>query len=209
MDAIELLKSDHQEVTKLFQRYSASRNGRGGREIVARICQELDVHTHIEEEIFYPAVREADAQLAEQVQEALREHARVKQQIAALQGVEEQDMEGMMTTLQQDVEHHVTWEEGEMFPRVAEVMNERQRAELGQRLQARKRELTGEAARPARRASARSRRAGTGRAAGAGRKTSSQRGRRTKAGRRELRSAAAKSRARKTKKKSARGGRRR
>jgi hemerythrin superfamily protein len=200
MDAIELLKKDHQEVTKLFQRYSGSKNGRGERAIVEAICKELDVHAQIEEEIFYPAVREADRQLAEQVEEALREHARVKQQVAALQGAQD-DVEGLMTTLQQDVEHHVTEEEGEMFPRVAEVIGERQRTELGQRLQARKRQLMGETARPARRAAARRSRAGTGREARAGRKTASQRGRRTKT--------SAKSRARTTKKKSARGGRRR
>jgi hemerythrin superfamily protein len=206
MDAIELLKKDHQEVTKLFQRYSGSKNGRGAREIVDRICKELEVHTHIEEEIFYPTVREADRQLAEMVEEAFREHARVKQQVAALQAGQD-DADGMMTTLQQDVEHHVTEEEGEMFPRVAETIGERQRTEMGQRMQARKRELMGETARPARQATARSRRASTGRKVRAARKTSSQRGRRTKTSRRQGRTSAANSRARKTKKKSARAGR--
>jgi len=204
MDAIELLKNDHQEVTKLFQRYSGSKNERGAKAIVEKVCKELDVHALIEEEIFYPAIREADEQLAQQVQEALREHARVKEQVAVLQGAgAEDDVDGMMTTLQQDVEHHVTEEEGEMFPRVAEVIDERRRTELGRRLQARKRELMGEPVRPARRA------AGKTRKARAGRKASSPGGRRTKTARRHATTSAAKSRARKTKKKAARGGRRR
>lgn len=210
MDAIELLKKDHQEVTKLFQRYSGSKDRRGAKGIVEKVCRELEVHALIEEEIFYPAIREADRQLADQVQEALQEHARVKQQVAALQRADE-DVEGLMTTLQQDVEHHVTEEEGEMFPRVAEVLDERRRTELGRRLQARKRELQarkrelmGETDRPARRA------AGKTRKAGGQRRASSRRGRRTRSTRRQAKAVGTKSRARKTtKKKAARGGRRR
>lgn len=202
MDAIELLKKDHQEVTKLFQRYSGSKDRRGAKGIVEKVCRELEVHALIEEEIFYPAIREADRQLADQVQEALQEHARVKQQVAALERAEE-DVEGLMTALQQDVEHHVTEEEGEMFPRVAEVFDERRRTELGRRLQARKRELMGETARPARRAAGKTRKAG-------GQRRASRRGRRTKVTRRQARASGTNSRARKTtKKKAARGGRRR
>lgn len=173
MDAIELLKKDHQEVTKLFQRFRGAKGDRAGAAVVEKICDELDVHSLIEEDIFYPAVRRADDDLAAKVDEALQEHARVKQQVATLRarvreaGREDAgDLSGQVGALEQDVEHHVTEEEGEMFPRVTEAMSERERSELGERLQRRKRELAGETAKPARgRASRRTgtRRATTGR----------------------------------------------
>jgi len=154
MDAIELLKKDHEEVTMLFQRFT----GKADRKVAEKICRELEVHAQIEEEIFYPAVREADRKLREQVDEAERDHARMKEQVRAIQARLAQedetaeDLEGMVTALEQDVEHHVTEEEGEMFPQVADVMDENRRAELGQRLQSRKQELTGEGRSASRRA---------------------------------------------------------
>jgi hemerythrin superfamily protein len=149
MDAIELLKRDHQEVTRLFQRYSAGRGGRGAR-TVDTICRELEVHAQIEEEIFYPAVRYADDELARLVDESLREHGRMKDDIAALRGAG--DNESRVMQLQQDVEHHVTEEEGKMFPRLAEVMDDDRRSELGEQLEERKTELSGRAGRSRRQA---------------------------------------------------------
>ena len=148
MDAIELLKKDHQEVTKLFQRY---RDGGSGREaVVDKICTELEVHSQVEEELFYPAVRATgDEDLDRQVDESLWEHQRVKQQVSALRaGPEQTEMEGMVANLERDVEHHVTEEEGEMFPRVRELMDGRKRSDLGRRMQERKQALLG--GRPAR-----------------------------------------------------------
>jgi hemerythrin superfamily protein len=197
MDAIELLKRDHQAVTELFQRFSAAKGGRAGEAVVEKICKELDLHSQIEEEIFYPAVRKADAQLAEQVNEALREHAEVKQQVAALQsrdGGQNGELEREVTALQQTVEHHVTEEEGEMFPRVAEVLDERRRAELGDQLEQRKEALMGgRTRRPARRARSTSR------------KRASTRGRRATTAMPRRKTARGKSGGRKTARKRARG----
>lgn len=185
MDAIELLKRDHQEVTKLFQRFSGGEGGRGRRQVVEQICNELDVHAQIEEQVFYPAVRETgDSELRRLVDESLQEHQRVKQQVSALRRMDaeaEDQVEGTVSTLEQDVEHHVAEEEGEMFPRVAEVIDDEERGELGARLASLKQELTGEA-RGGTRGRSRSGRQ-TGRAA-AGRKAASGRGRSGGAGRR-------------------------
>jgi hemerythrin superfamily protein len=149
MDAIELLKRDHQEVTKLFQRFfGGGEGGRGRRQLVQEICNELDVHSQIEEQVFYPAVRETgDEQLRRQVDEALQEHQRVKEQVTALRRMDAEDegqLESMVSTLEQDVERHVIEEEGEMFPRLAEVMGEDERAAIGERLASLKQELKGE-----------------------------------------------------------------
>ena len=197
MDVIELLKRDHQAVTELFQRFSAAKGGRAGEAVVEKICKELEVHSQIEEEIFYPAVRRADAQLAEQVNEALREHAEVKEQVAALQsrdGGQNGELEQEVTTLQQTVEHHVTEEEGEMFPRVAKVLDARRRAELGDQLEERKQAVMGgRTRRPARRARSTSR------------KRPSTRGRRATTATSRRKTARGKSGGRKTAKKRARG----
>ena len=151
MDAIELLKKDHQEVTKLFQRYSSSKDKRGARQIVEKICSELTVHAQIEEEIFYPAVRGANRELEEKVEESIREHARMKEQVAALEAAQGEDVAGMVSALQQDVEHHVTEEEGAMFPQVQQMIDARERGALGQQLQERKEELMGGGTRAPRR----------------------------------------------------------
>jgi hemerythrin superfamily protein len=148
MDATELLKRDHDAVAKLFQRFRMGRGNRTRRAVLEQICDELTVHAQIEEEIFYPAVRATgDATLVEKVDEALREHAEVKASVEALRArsdeAEGTDVEGMMARLAESVEHHVGEEEGELFPRLAEVMDERHRADIGRRLKARKDELTG------------------------------------------------------------------
>jgi hemerythrin superfamily protein len=172
MDATELLKRDHQEVTKLFQRFQGARDERTRKSTAEKVCAELLAHTTVEEEIFYPAVREAgDPELGQKVDEAIAEHRRVKEQIQALQsGQMGAEIESAMTTMQQDVEHHVSEEEGQMFPRVVELFDEQERAALGQRLQERKHALVG--ARPrAARGGAGGRRA----AAGGGRSRTAQR----------------------------------
>jgi hemerythrin superfamily protein len=149
MDAIELLKKDHQKVTELFKRF----NGGGGltgmvkrvagsiperqrRQAADQICRELDVHALIEEEVFYPAVRALnDDELNSQLSEAFNEHATVKRQVAMIRnGIgRDADLQSKVDELQKCVDHHVSEEEGEMFPRVEELMDEGRRSELGAR----------------------------------------------------------------------------
>jgi len=204
MDVIELLKKDHQEVTKLFQRYRGSRNARG-RDVVRQLSNELLVHAQIEEDIFYPAVREAAPELAEKVERSLREHERIKEELAALERQPE-DVDETMTTLEQDVEQHVTEEEGEIFSQAAEVFDERRRTELGRRLRARKGELTRESIEPTRTRMAKRRAGEAERKTRVASAASSLRNRRTRvAARRGRSSGAAKGRKRR---KAARGGRR-
>ena len=148
MDLLDMLKKDHQTVTKLFQRFKDQENARMRNGVVRKICDELDVHARVEEELFYPAVAQAgDAELDRMVGEARQEHEQVKQQVQTLReavdGGEADDLAGRVASLQQDVEHHVTEEEGEMFPRVEEAIDGAERAEMGRRVGARKRELAG------------------------------------------------------------------
>ena len=177
MDAIEMLEKDHQKVTELFQRF----NGGGGltglvkrvtgnvpdrqrRQAADQICRELEVHTIIEEEIFYPAVRALnDDRLNGMLAEAFKEHATVKQLVATIRnatGEVDSDLQSKMSELQSDVDHHVREEEHEMFPRVELLMDAPRRDELARRMRARKQEAGGTRA-PARRRAAASTRTRT------------------------------------------------
>jgi hemerythrin superfamily protein len=119
-DAVDLLMADHQRVARLFAEFDALK-GEGSDEakstLVARICRELIVHTGIEEEIFYPAVRTA-IEDDELMDEALVEHAGAKVLIAQLQTADPDDdlYDARVTVLGEQISHHVDEEEGSLFP---------------------------------------------------------------------------------------------
>jgi hemerythrin superfamily protein len=142
-DAIELLTADHKSVKSLFQAFEKIKGREGAQEekteLVRRICSELTVHTAIEEEIFYPAVREGidDEDLMD---EADVEHAGAKELIAELESASPGDdhYDAKVTVLGEMVDHHVEEEEGEMFPKARKAIDMK---ELGAELAARKAEL--------------------------------------------------------------------
>ena len=119
-DAVALLMADHHRVARLFAQFNALKATGSDEEksaVVAQICQELTVHTTIEEELFYPAVRKAmdDEDLMD---EALVEHAGAKELIAQLQTAHTDDdlYDARVTVLGEQIDHHVAEEEGSMFP---------------------------------------------------------------------------------------------
>lgn len=120
-DAIAMLTADHKKVKALFKQFANAKEGTGDDEktaIVRDICNELTIHSTIEEEIFYPAVRKAidDSDLMD---EALVEHAGAKELVAQLKDVSPDDelYDAKVTVLGEQVNHHVKEEEGEMFPK--------------------------------------------------------------------------------------------
>jgi len=121
-DATALLARDHAEVKKLFKQYEkladAEAEGEERQALAEQICAMLTVHATIEEEIFYPAAREADVE-DDLLDEAEVEHASAKELIAQIQGMEPDDdlYDAKVTVLGEYVEHHVQEEEGEMFPK--------------------------------------------------------------------------------------------
>ena len=89
-DAIKMLTEDHKKVKKLFAQFEKIKddgNSDEKSELVKQICTELLIHTHLEEEIFYPAVREAIDE-EDLIEEAEVEHNEVKQLIAELEDLE-------------------------------------------------------------------------------------------------------------------------
>jgi len=116
-DAIKLLKDDHKEVKTFFKQYETLEDDGEKRALADKICLALTVHAQIEEEIFYPAAREAidDDDLLD---EAEVEHASAKQLIAEIQAMDVGDrlFDAKVTVLGEYIDHHVQEEETEMFP---------------------------------------------------------------------------------------------
>jgi hemerythrin superfamily protein len=141
-DAVALLTSDHDKVKKLFREFEKCDAAHQGlkHDLAQQICLDLTIHATIEEEIFYPAVR-AETGDQEQVDEALEEHASIKELVEHIRGMASGDSEldGTVQKLRECVEHHVTEEEQEMFPKVRQ--SDANLAELCEQLQDRKEEL--------------------------------------------------------------------
>ena len=117
-DATALLRADHKLVSGLFAEYEKSPTTARKMQLVAQICTELKVHAQVEEEIFYPAVKEAlkDKEL---VPEATVEHASLKALIAQVEGVQPDGemFDAKIKVLSEYVKHHVKEEQNEIFPK--------------------------------------------------------------------------------------------
>ena len=159
MDAIAMLIADHRKVQKAFKDFAKikdSKSRRGKADIVGQTCTDLTIHTKIEEEIFYPAVRKAikDADLMD---EATVEHAGAKNLIAQLEAMQPGDdlYDAKFTVLGESVNHHIKEEQTEMFPKVRKAKLDL--VMLGQQMAQRKAELESSLARGGRAALAKRR----------------------------------------------------
>lgn len=141
-DAVALLTSDHDKVKSLFREFEKCDASHQGlkHDLAQQICMDLTIHATIEEEIFYPAVRAATG-AQQQVDEALEEHGTIKELVQRIRGMATGDTEldGTVRKLRECVEHHVTEEEREMFPKVRQ--SDADLVELCAQLQDRKEEL--------------------------------------------------------------------
>jgi hemerythrin-like domain-containing protein len=145
MDAIALIKADHQTVETLFKQFEQAKEAgdKGRAQLVERISTELEVHAQIEEEIFYPRLRaKAEEDGKELVAEAFEEHHLVKILLGELAGLgpDDEAFDAKVTVLMENVRHHVEEEESEMLPQAGEVLGG-ELAELGRRMAERKRQL--------------------------------------------------------------------
>lgn len=150
-DACDLLDADHRAVKKLFKEYEELSGSRARTatqrklELAREICQELTVHAQIEEEIFYPALREAikDTDL---LAEAEVEHQSAKDLIAQIESESEPDemFDAKVTVLGEYIDHHVKEERNEIFPK-ARAARKLDLVAMREELAARKEELMGEA----------------------------------------------------------------
>jgi hemerythrin superfamily protein len=138
MKATDLLKKQHKTVKALFKKVEDTEDARRRRQLMDEIANELKIHTKIEEEIFYPAVREIGTSKAEElVDESFEEHHVVDLVLAELPKVDPEDerFAAKMTVLSELVQHHADEEEKEMFPMCDKKLGRERLQQLGEQMQ--------------------------------------------------------------------------
>ena len=139
MDALELLKQDHEKVSELLERGQEA-DPKQRKQIFKEIKNELDTHARIEETIFYPAMEEHE-ELKDMVLESLEEHKQMKtvlRELAKLSPNSER-FKPKFKVLKDNVEHHaVEEEEGKMFPKIQKIVDKSELEQLGEELEAAK-----------------------------------------------------------------------
>ena len=138
MNAFQLLKEDHKKVSGIFAQLeeTTERAEKTREELFTKLKQELDIHAHIEETIFYPAIKN-EAETREITLEGFEEHKVVKRLLKELEAndVTSEQWTAKLKVLKENVEHHVEEEEGEMFKSAREVLTTEQIDELGARME--------------------------------------------------------------------------
>jgi gas vesicle protein len=138
-DATELLSQDHRHVEQLFDQFEQSSDPA----IARTVCEELEVHTTVEEELVYPGLREVDEEIAEHSQE---EHDEADQIIQKVKKAEGDELRKQMKELRDSVEHHVQEEEkdGGAWQKLRDGKGQDWLQDVGARVESRKQELQDE-----------------------------------------------------------------
>jgi uncharacterized coiled-coil DUF342 family protein len=126
-DAIEMLKADHRRVRALFQRYDETDEQAMKRGIVAELFVELELHTQLEETVFYPAFAdETNLQGQELVEASLDAHEEIDVLVEELRGLEadQEEFVAKFQELRTKVEQHVRDEESRIFPQAEQELQE-------------------------------------------------------------------------------------
>ena len=144
MDALKLLKDDHDKVKKLLGELDSTteRGVKTRQELFAKVKQELTIHEAIEEEIFYPAMKD-HPKTKEIALEAYEEHHVVDAVMAEIEAVSFDDEKwgAKFKVMKENLEHHIEEEEGEMFKQARQVFEQEELEQLGDRMMARKEQL--------------------------------------------------------------------
>lgn len=146
MDALMLLSADHNRVRGLFTRFQAAHESKDTAEMAAlgsEILTELEVHTAIEEQVFYPACSQASEEIHEVIVEGIEEHGVVKKLAAEVQELAPDDEQwaAKMMVIIENVEHHAGEEEDELFPKVRTALGAEALRALGDDLESAKTRL--------------------------------------------------------------------
>jgi len=146
VQALDLLIADHNRVRGLFAQFKAAHENDDAKTMSAvalKIFEDLEVHTTIEEEIFYPAVHDTNHDIAETVDEGIQEHHVVKMLMAEIKQLPDGTDEWVakLQVLIENVEHHAEEEETEMFPPLRDKLPTDELEGLAEQMEARKQEL--------------------------------------------------------------------
>jgi hemerythrin-like domain-containing protein len=144
MNALSLLEEDHKRVKKMLADLDSTteRGVKTREELFTKLKLELEIHESIEEEIFYPALKE-HPKAKDIVLEAYEEHNVVDMVMAEIQDVafDDERWGAKLTVMKENLEHHIEEEEGEMFKQARQVFEREELEELGERMESRKQEL--------------------------------------------------------------------
>ncbi|MEX0990632.1 MAG: hemerythrin domain-containing protein [Actinomycetota bacterium] len=144
MDAIQLLEDDHDALKELLEKADSTteRGVKTREELLTRIKNDLTVHEAIEEEIFYPALKE-HAKTKEITLEAYEEHHVVDEIMGEIEQTpfDDERWGAKFTVMKENIEHHIEEEEGEMFKQARQVLDAAEIEKLGDRMAARKKSL--------------------------------------------------------------------
>ena len=140
MDALQVLKADHEAVRELFDKFKDAKEAKDTEELSAlqeKIFRELEVHTTIEEEVFYPEAQQVGSEAEELIKEGIEEHHVVKVLMDEIEDLMPDDdaFVAKMTVLIENVEHHAEEEEEELFPKLRKVFGEDRLEAMGKKLQ--------------------------------------------------------------------------
>ncbi|HZS04221.1 MAG TPA: hemerythrin domain-containing protein [Blastocatellia bacterium] len=140
MNAIELLKEDHQEVMRFIEELEGADDEAGtdptDTETYNKLAQALKLHTRMEEEVFYP-VMEGFSETREMIREAYKEHDQVDHLLAQLSTMapNEEEFQDVLAELRDSIEHHVEEEEGELFPKAEELCGQERLNEMARQME--------------------------------------------------------------------------
>lgn len=133
MNALDLLKQQHDEVKKLFKQYEklADHADAKRQELFEMIADRLSAHAAIEEQYFYPSVKAEDTE--DLLREAAEEHLSAKRLIADLLEMDagDEEFDAKMQVLQEQIDHHVEEEESDLFKKVRKILSKEQLEDLG------------------------------------------------------------------------------
>ena len=134
MDALTLLKSDHRKVERLLARYRSANGNKA--DIVREITADLTAHMDAEERELYPLLRTSIEDGESLMEDAVQEHAEARGLLAELARGEEGsfDMDAKVATLRRAIDHHVSDEEREIFPKARAALGKTRLIEIGSRL---------------------------------------------------------------------------
>ena len=148
MDALSLLKDDHNKVKKMLRELESTteRGVKTREDLFSKVKHELTVHEAIEEEILYPALKE-HPKTKDIALEAYEEHHVVDTVMAEIEGVayEDETWGAKFKVMKENLEHHIEEEEGEMFKQARQVLDRDELNQLGETMAIRKQELMGQA----------------------------------------------------------------
>lgn len=139
----KMIRLDHSHVMVTAHKYTADASAERKQAIVATVCLALEIHAQLEEEIFYPALREVDAD-NEVLAKAKPEHDEMRRVIAELRSMQSSDggYDERFMALMRDVLHHVADEETTLLPAAEKLLGDRRLCELGAQMTKRRLQLS-------------------------------------------------------------------